>query len=164
LAQQAVSEARESGDAIKIAKAEGLLDAVTTPTKRVASAPCPPGAGLVGAKLDLPPGSDDFETSPVLMPCVYSGQFDVEESQPKHYKVALKVEQTLTVVIRTRGVDSKSISISLHGPDGGLLNGRKVWGDNAVIRLPEYKAEQIGAAHVKLSGGVRGSALDISVR
>jgi hypothetical protein len=80
---------------------------------------CPPGAGLVGAKLKLPPGGDDFETAPLLVPCVYSGQFDVEESQPKYYKVALESGQTLKAVLRARGVGAAWTSINLHGPNGG---------------------------------------------
>ena len=164
LAEQAVSEARDSGDAVKTTKAERLLASVTTPPQRMASQPCPPDAGLVGAKLNLPPGGDDFETSPLLVPCVYSGQFDVEESQPKYYKVGLKSGQTLRVVLRTRGVDAKSTSVNLHGPNGGHLSGYTVWGESAITRPLEYKADQFGAAYVKLSGGVRGSALDLSVR
>jgi tetratricopeptide (TPR) repeat protein len=74
LAEQTVSEARESGDALKSAKAERLLAAVSTPLQLQSSQACPPDAGLVGAKLNLPPGANDFETSPLLVPCVYSGQ------------------------------------------------------------------------------------------
>ena len=81
LAEQAVSEAHESGDAIRIAKADRLRADVASAQPMSLEA-CPPGAGLVGAKLKLPPGGDDFETAPLLVPCVYSGQFDVEESQP----------------------------------------------------------------------------------
>ena len=164
LAKQAVSEAREAGDAIKIAKAEGLLDAVTTPTKPVASQACPPGAGLVGAKLDLPPGGDDFETSPPLVPCVYSGQFDVEKSKPKYYKVALKGGQTLRVVLRTRGVDAKSTTVTLHGPDGGARHGSTAYTDSTLTNPLEYKADESSAAYVSLTGGVRGSALEILVK
>ena len=32
----------------------------------------------------LPPGGDDFETSSLLVPCVYMGQFDVESSKPTY--------------------------------------------------------------------------------
>lgn len=164
LAEQAVSEARESGDAVKTAKAERLLAAVTPPPQHMAPQACPPEAGLVGAKLDLPPGGDDFETSPLLVPCVYSGQFDVERSRPKYYKVAIKGGETLNVVLRTRGADATNTTIGLHGPNGGNLGGYTAYGDSTMTKPLKYKADEVGAAYVSLSGGVRGSALEISVR
>src|SRR5262249_17558566 len=164
LAEQAVSEARESGDALKSAKAERLLATVSTPPQRQPSQACPPGTGLVGAKLNLPPGGDDFETSPGLVPCVYSGQFDVESSHPKYYKVALQHGQTLRVVLRTRGANAQATTVALHGPNGGSLGGYTAYGDSSVTKPLEYKADELGAAYVSLSGGVRGSALEISVR
>jgi len=163
LAQQAVSEAHESGNAIKIAKAERLLADVKASAQPALEA-CPPGAGLVGAKLKLPLGGDNFETAPLLVPCVYSGQFDVENSQPAYYKVALKSGQTLKAVLRARDVGAEWTSINLHGPNGGHIRGVAVNGESAITGPLEYKAEQSGAAYVKLTGGVRGSALDISVQ
>jgi hypothetical protein len=164
LADQAVSEARESGDAVKIARAERLRMAVTTPSQPMGLQECPPGAGLVGAKLDLPPGGEAFETSPLLAPCVYSGLFDVESLQPKYYKVALKGGETLKVVLRTRGAGATATSIGLHGPDGGHIRGYTVYGDSAMTSPLEYKAVEASSAFVSHSGGVRGSALEISVR
>jgi hypothetical protein len=164
LAEQAVSEARASGDAIRTAKAERLREDVTTRAQQVPPQACPPGAGLVGAKLNLPPGGDDFETSSPLIPCVYSGQFDVEESRPKYYKVDLKAGQTLRVVLRTRAVGAGSTNIGLHGPNGGYLGGSTAYTGSTVTNPLEYKADELGAAYVSLSGGVRGSAVEISVR
>ena len=164
LAKEAVSEARDSRDAVKMVKAERLLASVATPGPSMPSQPCPANAGLIGEKLNLPPGADNFETAPLLVPCAYSGQFDVEGAQRKYYKVAVNGGQTLRVVFRTRGVDAKSVNISLHGPDGGQLSGWTVYGESNVTKPLEYKADQSGAAYVSLSGGVRGSALDISVR
>lgn len=162
LAEQAVSEARESGDAVKTTKAERLLAAVTPPLPPTPPQACPPGAGLVGAKLDLPPGGDDFETATLLVPCVYSGQFDVK--QPKYYKVALIGGETLNVVLRTRGASASSTTIGLHGPNGGNLGGYTAYGESTVTSPLDYKADKVSAAYVSLSGGVRGSALEISVR
>ena len=68
------------------------------------------------------------------------------------------------MVFRTRGVDAKTVNIALHGPDGGQLSGWTVHGESNVTKPLEYKADQSGAAYVSLSGGVRGSALEISVR
>jgi hypothetical protein len=164
LAEEAVSGAHASGDAVKIAKAERLLADIKTPAQPIAVQACPPGAALVGAKLKLPLGGDEFETATVLVPCVYSGQFDVTASQPTYYKVALKGGQTLRVVLRTRGVEPAGASIKLYGPDGGSIKGYSMHGENAIGPPLEYKADQSGAAYIKLSGGVRGAALDISVQ
>ena len=111
-----------------------------------------------------PPGGNDFETSPLLIPCVYSGQFDVERSQPKYYKVALQRGQTLRVVLRTRGAKAAATEIKLHRPDGGNLGGYTAYGESSVTTPLEYKAGELGSAYVSLSGGVRGSALEVSVR
>jgi len=164
LAEQAVSEARESGDALKSAKAQRLLAAVKTPSEDHGSQACPPDAGLVGAKLNLPAGGDEFEASPLLVPCVYSGQFDVESSHPKYYKVALKPGQTLRVVLRTRGAGATSTTVALHGPNGGSLGGYTAYGESSVTKPLQYKADESGPAYVSLRGGVRGSALEISVQ
>ena len=86
-------------------RAERLLASVTTPTQTKPVQPCPPGAGLIGAKLNLPQGGEDFETAVLLTPCVYAGQFDIEKSEPVYYKVALEAGQSVRVVIRTRAVD-----------------------------------------------------------
>ena len=132
LAEQAVSDARGSGDALKSAKAERLLAAVSTPLQQPASQGCPSDAGLVGAKLTLPPGGNDFETSPPLIPCVYSGQFDVERSSRSTYKVALQPGQTLRVVLRTRGAKATTTEVKLHRPDGGSLGGYTAYGESSV--------------------------------
>ena len=164
LAKEAVSEARDSGNAVQKVRADRLLAAVTTPGPPTSSQACPANAGLIGEKLTLPPGGDNFETAPLLVPCVYGGQFDVEKEERKYYKVAVNGGQTLRVVFRTRGVDAKTVNINLHGPDGGHVGGWTVYGESNVTKPLEYKADQSGAAYVSLSGGVRGSALDISVR
>jgi hypothetical protein len=39
-----------------------------------------------------------------------------------------------------------------------------VHGENAITKPLECKTDQSGAAYVKLTGGVRGSALEISVQ
>ncbi len=164
LAKEAVSEARDSGNAVQKVKADRLLASVTTPGPPTPSQACPANAGLIGEKLNLPSGGDNFETAPLLVPCVYGGQFDVEQAARKYYKVVVNGGQTLRVVFRTRGVDAKTVNIALHGPDGGQLSGWTVYGESNVTKPLEYKADQSGAAYVSLSGGVRGSALEISVR
>ena len=163
-AEQAVLEARGSGDAVQTVRAERLLASVTTPTQTKPVQSCPPGAGLIGAKLNLPPGGEDFETAPLLTPCVYAGQFDIEKSQPVYYKVALEAGQTVRVVIRTRAVDPKSTTVRLHGRDGGFIRGASASSESTVTSPLEYKAGESGAAYVQLIGGVRGSALEISFK
>ena len=110
LAKEAVSEARDSGNAVQKVKADRLLASVTTPGPATPSQACPANAGLIGEKLNLPAGGDNFETAPLLVPCVYSGQFDVEGAELKYYKVAVNGGQTLRVVFRTRGVDAKTVN------------------------------------------------------
>ena len=162
LAEQAVAEARESGQAVKIVKAERLLASVKTPTQSKTSESCPSGAALVGTKLNLPSGGDSFETASPLAPCVYSGQFDVEGSA-QYYKVTLTAGQVLRVIARTREEKGESITVKLHGPDGGLVNGHTLWGASNLGRALEYKADEPGNAYVSVQGGVRRAALEIRV-
>jgi hypothetical protein len=163
-AEQAVLEARGSEGAVQTVRAERLLASVTTPTQTKPAQSCPPSAGLVGAKLNLPPGGGDFETATLLTPCVYAGQFDVEQSEPVHYKVALEAGQTIRVVLRTRAVDAASATVRMHGPDGGFIHGSSASTESTLTSPLEYKADESGSAYVTLTGGVRGSALEISVK
>jgi hypothetical protein len=70
----------------------------------------------------------------------------------------------LRVILRTRDVNAHSTTVKLHGPDGGILNGYTLYGESNRSRALEYKADELGTAYVSLSGGVRGSALEISVK
>ena len=66
-----MASARETGDAVKTAKAERLLSAVTASPAVPVPQSCPSDAGLIGRKLDLPSGGESFETVTALVPCVY---------------------------------------------------------------------------------------------
>ena len=124
LAEQAVSESRDTG-AVNTARAERVLNDVSAP-RVVSPKGCPADAGLVGAKLDLPPGGDSFETAAVLVPCVYRGLIDIETTQWKYYKLALQSSQTLAVVFRLRDSDAHfQNSLRLHGPAGAPSSERK---------------------------------------
>jgi len=164
LAEQAVSAARETGDAVKTAKAERLLNTVSASPPASTAKSCPSDAGMIGPKLDLPPGGETFETAPLLVPCVYKGVIDTENGQWRYYKLAVPRGQTLKVVMRTRDANASSTEIRLHGPDGANLGGYSAYGDSVLTKPVEYKADEAAAAYVSVSGGVRGSAFDFSIR
>jgi hypothetical protein len=164
LAEQAVAAGREAGDAVKTAKAERLLNAVSA--SRPASNPksCPSNAGLIGPKLDLPPGGDTFEAATLLVSCVYKGVTDTETKQWWYYKLAVRSGQTLKVVMRTRNGDDPTAAIRLHGPDGANLGGYVAYGSSYLTKPLEFKADEPAVVYVGVSGSVRGSAFDFSVQ
>jgi hypothetical protein len=164
LAEQAVSAGRETGDALKTAKAERLLNAARASPQAVPPKPCPARAGLIGAKLELPPGGDTFETASLLVPCVYQGIIDTDREQSEYYKLSVQRGQTLKVVMRTRDTDGSSTDIRLHGPNGATTGGYTAYGESSITPPLEYKADVSGFAYVSLKGGVRGSAFDFSIR
>ena len=162
-AEQAVLESRENGSAVQTARAERLLKSVQVPATAFVQKECPPGAGLVGPKLDLPPGGDTFETAPVLAPCAYIGVMDSDKSQWAYYRFALQPAQTLKVAMRSRDSDAKYIHMRLHGPNGGELGNYYTYDASAVTKPLEYKAEESGNAYVSMAGGVRGSAFEFAI-
>jgi len=167
IASQAVATAREAGDAVRTAKAERVLSSVSTsPQSPGGNAPksCPSDVGMVGPKVDLPAGGDSFETAISLIPCVYKGMFDTQDKQFLYYKISVPRGQTLQVVMRTRDTNSATAEIRLHGPNGGMLGGYTVYGDSNVTNPLTYKADDSSFAFLSLSGGLRGSAFEISVR
>jgi hypothetical protein len=166
LAGQAVSTAREAGDAIRTAKAERVLSAVSASGSApvTVSKSCPSGAALVGPKLDLPPGGDSFESATALVPCVYKGVLDTQNGQWQYYKLSVPQGQTFHVVMRTRDANAASTDIRLHGPDGGMVGGYTAFGESNVTKPIEYKADAPAVVFVSVSGGVRGSAFDLSLR
>ena len=88
----------------------------------------------------------------------------VRASVMSFYKVAIKDGQTLRVVVRTRDLEAHPTAVKLHGPDGGFLGGYTLYGESNLGRALEYKAQEVGTAYVSLSGGVRGSALQIAAK
>ena len=164
LAEQAVQAARETGGAVKTARAERLLSAVQAPAPRVAAQACPSGAGLIGPKLDLPPGGDSFETAPLLAPCAYKGMLDSKTSQWAYYKFSLQAGQTLRITMRSRDSDASHTEMRLHGPNGGHLGGYSIYDESVVTKPLEYKAEDTGVAYVSVAGGVRASAFEFVIR
>jgi hypothetical protein len=163
LADEVASNARRSGDAVQLARAERLIETVTVQPARAVSEGCPSDAGLVGSKLTLPAGGDDFETATLVTPCVYRPQVDIPREQKQYYKVSLRAGQVLGIVMRLRGSNSSNIWITLHGPDGGHIDGRATYGDSSKTDPLEYKPAQAGPAYFTLSGAVEGAALQIAV-
>jgi len=163
VAQEAVSAARETGDTLKTVKAERVLSAVIKLPARQLPTSCPADAGLVGAKLDLPPGGDSFETATTLVPCVYKGMSDVDASLWKYYKVSVPPGKMLKVVFRTRDVDASKTKLRLHDANGISLGGYDVWGESATAKPLEYKADEGSAAYVSVTGSVRGAAFDFQL-
>jgi tetratricopeptide (TPR) repeat protein len=164
LAEQAVQTARETGSAVKTVRAERLLRAVQAPAPAVVSKRCPSGAGLIGPKLDLPPGGDTFETAPLLAPCVYKGMLDSESSQ--YYKFSLQAGQTLKIVMRSRDMRGYAafLSLKLHGPNGGVIGGYSTSSESTVTKPLEYKADESGAVYVSVHGAVRESAFEFAIQ
>jgi hypothetical protein len=119
---------------------------------------------MIGPKLDLPPGGDSFESATPLAPCVYKGIIDTQNQQWQFYKLSLARGQTLNVVMRTREANAISTDIRLHGPNGGAIGGYSAFGESSVTTPLVYKAEDPAVVFVSMSGGLRGSAFDLSVR
>lgn len=163
LATQVVSAARASGNAVKTAKAERLLQAVSASPLASAPKSCPSGASLVGPKIDLPAGGENFETASLLVPCVYKGLTDTQDDQWKYYRLSVPQGRTLKVVMRTRDTDSPRTDIRLHGPDGGSILGYYAYGESVATKPLEYKADETAIVFVSVKGGVRGSAIDFSI-
>ena len=163
LAEQAVSEARESGDAVKTAKAERLLGPSRRPLNPWFLKRAHRMQGSSGLSWTCLQEATTSKPT-LLVPCVYSGQFDVESSQPEVLQGCSQEWGNSEGRSQNAGADAGTTSIRLHGPNGGHLGGWTAYGGNNVTQPLEYKADQSGAAYVSLSGGVRGSALEISVR
>ena len=82
LADEVATDARRSGDAVQVARAERLIEtAAVQPPARAVSERCPSDAGFVGPKLTLPLGGDDFERATLVTPCFYTPQVDIPGDQ-----------------------------------------------------------------------------------
>ena len=157
-----------------VARAERLLNDLKTPDRYIQPKGCPPGAGLVGSKLDLPPGGEEYETSPLLLPCAYRGLNDTKDggyqNRPtlewRYYKLAVQRGQTVKVTFRMRdkAVDYpfQLLKVRLHQPNGALAHEDYAM-QPAEGKAIEYKAEQMGFAYVSVNGVVRGAAFEFSV-
>ena len=100
------------------------------------AAACPANAGLVGSKIDLPGGRDEFESATSLAPCVYRGVVDVSPEAWRFYKLAVPQGRTLSVVMRLRSNDADRTWIQLHGPKGESLGGHYAYGESALTTPP----------------------------
>jgi len=149
LAQEAVTAAREAGDAVKTAKAERLLSAVSASPPASPPKSCPSNAGMIGPKLDLPPGGDTFEAATLLVSCVYKGVTDTKEWW--YYKLAVRSGQTLKVVMRTRDSWAPITEIRLHGPDGAKLGGHWATGGSSLTEPLEFKADESAVVGIAAS-------------
>ncbi len=140
------------------------------PTAAVTSAAagsCPPGAGMIGPKLDLPEGGKSFEEAPVLSECTYRGLKDTEGGEWRYFKVTVGNGQTLKVTARTRDSNfdtlRRSLYIRLHGPDGGSVAEKASNQPSAIFEL-EYKAKESGFAYLAVADVVGNAALRISIQ
>lgn len=163
-AEQAVSAAHASGGAVARARAERLLNEVSSSAAVRVSEDCPPDAGLVGRKLDLPPGGQTLEAAPPLLPCVYQGIVDSEGDQWSYYRVSVPAEKTVSVVMRSRDRSAPRTEVRLHGPNGANLGSYYTRGESVVTKPLVYSAERSEAVFVGMKGGVQGAALAISVQ
>ena len=164
LAEDAVRSAREHGTAVEKAKAARLLDTVRVTRPHVTSA-CPADAGLIGPKIDLPGGGEDFENATPLVPCIYSGVADISGGAWQFFKLSVPQGRTLRVVMRLRSNNAEATWIRLHGPDGGsLTEPHYAFQESSITGPLEYKADAAETIYVALKGGVRGTAFDFGVR
>ena len=133
---------------------------------------CPPGAAMVGTKLDLPPGGNQLESATLLVPCVYRGLSDTADDKWTYYKIDVPQAQTLKVVFRLRDSNFPAPSkfdrflygatIRLHGPNGGkVVEGSA--NEPSIVRELEYKASESGFAFIGLHHAVRDAAIQFSI-
>jgi hypothetical protein len=137
-----------------------------------AARPCPPGASMVGAKLDLSPDADSFEKAPLLVPCVYRGVEDTDPDKWKYYKLEVKAGQTLRVTARLRDSElpprpnfgtGNRLAVRVHDGNGGVSQVQAIPEASGICEL-EYKAKESGFAFVSVSWVVRDAAFQISVQ
>ena len=136
----------------------------TAPVTSALAGSCPPGAGLVGSKLDLPVGGDTFETATLLSPCVYKGLEDANAW--KYFKVSIASGQTLKVTARSRDSNfayPRFLYLRLHGPNGGRVGENSTADPSTIIEL-EYKATESGFAYLAVADVVRDVAFQISTQ
>lgn len=142
-----------------------------TPTGRGAAQPaqkpatagnaaCPAGAGLIGPKLDLPPGGNTFEEAVLLSPCTYKGLEDAKGWM--YFKVSIASGQTLKVTARTRDANKGYLSLRLHGPNGGQIGEKYTDGSSTILEM-SYKAAATVFAYPAVTGSVRDGAFQISI-
>jgi hypothetical protein len=122
---------------------------------------CPAGAGLIGPKLDLPPGGNTFEESALLSACTYKGLEDAREW--KYFKVSLANGQTLKATARTRDAMGGYFYLRLHGSNGGLVEEKYTSGASTIVEAA-YKATESGFAYVAVRELVRDVAVQISIQ
>jgi len=138
---------------------------------------CPPNVGMVGPKMDLPPGGNELDTATLLVPCVYKGLSDTAVDRWTYYKLLVEPSQTLKIVFRLRdsnlpstgsklvaaGYDPLSgVAVRLHGPNGGRLDQKYANAPSGTQEL-EYKASEPGFAYIGLHHAVRDAALQFSI-
>ena len=137
----------------------------------VAARPCPPGASMVGAKLDLATDADSFEQAPLLLPCAYRGAEDTDRARWKYYKVQVEKGQTLKITARLRdaelpdiGYGDRRLFVRLHDVNGGLVGqGCNMWQPSEAC-VQEYKAADSGFAFISMRWVMRDAAFLIAIQ
>jgi len=66
--------------------------------------------------------------------------------------------------MRTRDAKLPTTDIRLHGPDGARVGAAELWYESTITKPIEFKADEAAMVYVGVSGGVRDSAFDFSVR
>jgi hypothetical protein len=139
--------------------------AARPPVTATTSQPCPPGAGLIGPKLDLPPGGNTFEEAVLLSACTYRGLADTEGGRWKYFKLSVAKEQTLKVTARTRDTWDRyqSLHLRLHGPNGASV-GEQASNQASTILELDYKASESGFVYLAVADLVNGAAFQVSIQ
>jgi hypothetical protein len=141
-------------------------------TAATAGQPCPPGASMVGAKLDLSPDADSFEKAPLLVPCVYRGVADTDKDRWLYYKFQVAKGQTLKVTTRLRDSelppirysDDSRLFVRLHDANGGQIGKTCSIQQGSATCVQEAKAEESGVVFVSMLWTVRDAAFLISIQ
>jgi hypothetical protein len=141
-------------------------------TAATSGQPCPPGASMVGAKLDLSPDADSFEKAPLLVPCVYRGVADTDPDRWLYYKFQIDKGQTLKVTSRLRDSELPAIRYSndsrlfvrVHDANGGQIGKDCAIQRGSETCVQEAKVETSGVVFVSMRWTVRDAAFLISVQ
>jgi hypothetical protein len=151
--------------------------AVHTPaTTAKAGSSCPPGASMVGAKLDLAPEANSFEKAPLLVPCVYRGTEDTNQNEWKYYRIQVEAGQTVKITARLRDADLpprpslpnfggylQLLHIRLHDSNVGQVGQTQTVSEPSETCELEYKFKESGSVFVSMRWVVRDAAFLISV-
>jgi hypothetical protein len=150
---------------------------VRTPvTTAKAGSPCPPGASMAGAKLDLATDANSLETAPLLVPCAYKGLEDTNQNEWRYYRLQVEAGQTVKITARLRDSDLpprptiapftflERLHIRLHDSNGGQVGNTQTVSSPSQACELEYKSKESGFVFVSMRWVIRDAAFLISVQ